>query len=162
MGARDLDGDIGDFDSGDYDHTEVVRRVSDVWHPSFMAASAPVTACGPTATGRALAKEALAAAKRLEARQLADAEAVRAAYWNRLPQRMRMMACHMAGIDAKKGKGPLLALDAAERARVHAEIGHMLRFLPDMQRCCTGGRVNDHGEMAAHRFDGIAAKTTLQ
>lgn len=154
--------DAGDRDLGDFDHTEVVRTTGDVWHPSFLAANWPVLPSGPTPTGKALAKQALAAAKRLEAQKLADAEAVRAAYWNRMPMRMRQMVCHMAGIDAKKGKGPLLRLDAAERARVNAEISHMLRFLPDLQRCCTGGKVNDHGELAAHALDGIAAKGTIQ
>lgn len=154
--------DAGDRDFGDFDHTEVVRTTGDVWHPSFMAAPAPVVGSGPTPTGKALAKQALAAAKRLEAQKLADAEAVRAAYWNRMPVRMRQMVCHMAGLDAKKGKGPLMAIDASERARVNAEIAHMLRFLPDMQRCCTGGKVNDHGEMAGHQVNGIAAKQVLQ
>lgn len=91
-----------------------------------------------------------------------DAEAVRAAYWNRTPEGVRKMACFMAGIDAKRGKAPIQSFDAAERAALHAAIKNMLPHLENLMRCATGGKTADHGEMGAHSFDGIAAKGTIQ
>jgi hypothetical protein len=68
-----------------------------------------------------------------------DREAVRAAHWNRLDEKTRMMVCHMAGIDAKKGKGALRDLDAMERGKIHCEVRRMLRALEILMKCAQGG-----------------------
>lgn len=90
-----------------------------------------------------------------------DREAVRAAHWNRLDERTRMMICHMAGLPAKKGKGALRDLDAIERGRIHLEVRGMLRSLEIMLRCAQGGAMPS-GPLANHSFDGIAAPESLQ
>lgn len=87
-----------------------------------------------------------------------DREAVRAAHWNRMDERTRMMVCHMAGIDAKKGKGSLRDLDAMERGRIHCEVRRMLRALEIILRCAQGGAMPvKAAALAGHAFDGIAA-----
>lgn len=160
-----LDFDSGDRDTGDHDSSEVSRRVVDVWHPSFQLARPAAAPVAPTETGRKASKQAVEAARMLARRQAMleqDMEAVRAAFWNRIPQRTRQMVCHMAGIDANKGKGPLLHLDAAERAKIHAEIKRMLPDLDAAMKCATGGKTHDHGEMAGHALNGITAGGTIQ
>jgi hypothetical protein len=92
-----------------------------------------------------------------------DKEAVRAAHWNRLDEKTRMMVCHMAGIDVKKGKGALRDLDAMERGRIHCEVRRMLRGLEIMLKCAQGGAMpSAAGSLAGHSLDGIAAIGTLQ
>jgi hypothetical protein len=103
-----------------------------------------------------------AALSNLKAMTAGDLEAVRAAFWNRTPEPIRMMACHMAGIDAKRGKAALNTFDAADRARLHAQLRHLIPHLENLMRCATGGKTHDHGEMAPHSYDGIAAPEAMQ
>lgn len=91
-----------------------------------------------------------------------DFEHVRAAFWNRLPERTRMMICLSAGLDKSKGQGPLQALDAAERARINAEARRVIRDMETIIRCAQGGKTHDHGEMTGHLFDGIASIGPVQ
>jgi hypothetical protein len=87
-----------------------------------------------------------------------DKEAVRAAHWNRLDEKTRMAVCHLAGLDAKKGKGALRDLDALERGKVHCEVRRLLKALDTMLRCAQGGAMPvSAGALAGHAFDGIAA-----
>lgn len=86
-----------------------------------------------------------------------DMEAVRAAFWNRIPEQLRVMVCYMAGLDKTKGKKALRDLCAGDRAKVNAQLRFMLPHLENMQRCATGGKTRDHGEMAGHEVNGIAA-----
>lgn len=91
-----------------------------------------------------------------------DAEAVRAAFWNRIPEQLRVMVCYLAGLDKTMGKKALRDLSAGDRAKINAQLRFMLPHLENMQRCATGGKTRDYGEMAAHCFNGIAAKDTIQ
>lgn len=90
-----------------------------------------------------------------------DREAVRAAHWNRLDEKTRQMVCHMAGIDAKKGKGALRDLNAMERGQIHCEVRRLLRSLEIMLRCAQGGAM-PAGQMVGHSFDGIVADGVMQ
>lgn len=90
-----------------------------------------------------------------------DKEAVRAAYWNRLDEKTRMMVCHMAGLPAKKGKGALRDLNALERGQVHRECQRLVKTLETLLRCCQGGAMPS----TAPLFDnggGIAAMGAVQ
>jgi len=92
-----------------------------------------------------------------------DREAVRAAHWNRLDEKTRMMICHMAGLDAKKGKGALRDLDALERGKIHCEVRRLIKSLEIVLRCAQGGEMPVKcGALAGHSFDGIAAAGALQ
>lgn len=104
---------------------------------------------------RANARAALDQCKNLLAH---DMEHVRASFWNRLPERVRMAICASAGLSKEKGKGPLKLLSAADRAKVHAEARRVIRDMEIILRCAQGGITHDHGEMAAHCFNGIAGR----
>ncbi|HJV86928.1 MAG TPA: hypothetical protein VJ698_15790 [Noviherbaspirillum sp.] len=85
-----------------------------------------------------------------------DREAVRAAHWNRLDEKTRKMVCHMAGIDAKKGKGALRDLNAMERGQIHCEARRMLRDLEIILRCAQGGAMPvDVAALAPHEPYGV-------
>lgn len=86
-----------------------------------------------------------------------DMETVRAAFWNRASEQLRMFVCFAAGLDKSKGKGALQQLDAGERAAINGAIKRMLPELENLMRCAKGGKTHDHGEMAAHCFDGIVS-----
>lgn len=85
-----------------------------------------------------------------------DAEAVRAAYWTRLPEKVRMMVCHMAGVDAKKGKGALRDLTALERGKIHCEARRLMKSLDHVMRCAQGGELPVTAPLFGHAADGIA------
>lgn len=70
-----------------------------------------------------------------------DREAVRAAHWNRLDERTRMMICHMAGIGAEKGKGALRNMDALERGKVNRTAARLIKDLEILMRCAQGGEM---------------------
>ncbi|HYD63314.1 MAG TPA: hypothetical protein VEC35_23360 [Noviherbaspirillum sp.] len=92
-----------------------------------------------------------------------DREAVRAAHWNRLDEKTRMLVCHMAGLDPKKGKGALRDLDAMERGKIHCEVRRLLKSLEILLKCAQGGAMPvKAGALAGHSFDGIAASGALQ
>lgn len=105
---------------------------------------------------------ARAALDKCKAILAADMEHVRAAFWNRLPERTRVAICNAAGLSKEKGKGALAQLSAADRAKVHAEARRVLRDMEILLRCAQGGKTHDHGEMAAHCFDGIASPGVVQ
>lgn len=104
------------------------------------------------ALSRAAALAELAKCKAITA---ADAEHVRAAFWSRAPEQVRMFVCFMAGLDKAKGKGALAQLSAGDRARINAELRRLIPQMESLLRCAQGGKTHDHGEMAAHCFDGI-------
>lgn len=89
-------------------------------------------------------------------------EAYRAACWNRLPEHTRMMICLAAGLDETLGKGPLKNLSAGDRAKIHVEARRVMHDMEVLLQCARGGKTRDHGEMAMHALDGIAAKGQMQ
>jgi hypothetical protein len=84
------------------------------------------------ANGSAAIDQALALLK-------TDKEAVRAAHWNRLDERTRVMICHMAGVGKDKGKGALRDMDALERGKVNRTAARLIRDMEILMRCAQGG-----------------------
>ena len=71
----------------------------------------------------------------------ADVEAVRAAYWTRLPLAARMVAVLSARMPKERASQALHTFDALERGRIWVEIDKLRANLDVAQKCMNGGRM---------------------
>ncbi|MES2367184.1 MAG: hypothetical protein V4563_15005 [Pseudomonadota bacterium] len=71
----------------------------------------------------------------------ADAEAVRAAYWNRTRLAARRVAVMAGGLPKERADDALAKFDALERGRIHLEIEKLIADLRQIQKCMNGGHV---------------------
>ena len=71
----------------------------------------------------------------------ADIEAVRAAYWTRLPLAARMVAVMSARMPKERASQALHTFDALERGRIWIEIDKLRANLDVAQKCMNGGRM---------------------
>ena len=71
----------------------------------------------------------------------ADVEAVRAAYWMRLPLAARMVAVMSARMPKERASQALHTFDALERGRIWIEIDKLRANLDVAQKCMNGGRM---------------------
>lgn len=71
----------------------------------------------------------------------ADVEAVRAAYWMRLPMAARMVAVMSARMPKERASDALCKFDALERGRIWCEVAKLRANLEVVQKCMNGGRM---------------------
>ena len=71
----------------------------------------------------------------------ADVEAVRAAYWMRLPLAARMVAVMSARMPKERASDALCKFDALERGRIWCEVAKLRAQLEVAQKCMNGGRM---------------------
>lgn len=71
----------------------------------------------------------------------ADAEAVRAAYWMRVPLAARMVAVMSARMPKERAGEALHRFDALERGRIWVELEKLIGNLTVVQKCMNGGRM---------------------
>lgn len=71
----------------------------------------------------------------------ADAEAVRAAYWLRVPLAARMVAVMSARMPKERAKDALYKFNALERGRIWVELEKLMGNLQVAQKCMNGGRM---------------------
>ena len=71
----------------------------------------------------------------------ADVEAVRAAYWMRLPLAARMVAVMSARMPKERASDALCKFDALERGRIWCEVAKLRAHLEVVQKCMNGGRM---------------------
>lgn len=71
----------------------------------------------------------------------ADAEAVRAAYWLRVPLAARMVAVMSAKMPKERASAALYTFDALERGRIWVELEKLMGNLAVAQKCMNGGRM---------------------
>lgn len=72
---------------------------------------------------------------------LADAEAVRAAYWTRTPLPARRVACMAAGYSKDRANDALTKFNAFERTRIWTALDNLIGDLQQIQKCMNGGAV---------------------
>jgi hypothetical protein len=70
---------------------------------------------------------------------VADAEAVRAAYWTKAPLAARMVAVMAARLPKDRANGALNTFDALERGLVWNGIEKLIQWLTVIQKCMNGG-----------------------
>lgn len=126
------------------------------YHASHAPAVIPPMVKGTPAAARAGLEAAKLAAARHKM-QLDDMEAVRAAYWNKVPANIKKIALRLAGMDVTRFDRNLSTFDAAERCALNRAAWQAAADLETLAKCATGGRVNDSGEMGMHTADGVAA-----
>lgn len=78
----------------------------------------------------------------------ADIEAVRAAYWTRLPLAARMVAVMSARMPKERARDALCKFDALERGRIWVEVEKLRGHLAMAQKCMNGGRMPGVSETA--------------
>lgn len=78
----------------------------------------------------------------------ADVEAVRAAYWTRLPLPTRMVAVMSARMPKERASDALNKFDALERGRIWCEVAKLRANLEMVQKCMNGGRMPGASETA--------------
>lgn len=71
----------------------------------------------------------------------ADVEAVRAAYWMRLPLAARMVAVMSARMPKERASDALCKFDALQRGRIWCEVAKLRAQLEIAQKCMNGGRM---------------------
>lgn len=71
----------------------------------------------------------------------ADAEAVRAAYWMRVPLAVRMVAVMSARMPKERANGALHTFDALERGLIWIELEKLQANLSVVQKCMNGGKM---------------------
>lgn len=71
----------------------------------------------------------------------ADVEAVRAAYWMRLPLAARMVAVMSARMPKERASDAMCKFDALERGRIWCEVAKLHGQLEVVQKCMNGGRM---------------------
>jgi hypothetical protein len=76
---------------------------------------------------------------------VADAEAVRAAYWMRVPLPARMVAVMSARLPKERANDALMKFDALERGRIWRELEKLIGHLTVTQKCMNGGRMPGAG-----------------
>lgn len=69
----------------------------------------------------------------------ADAEAVRAAFWLRVPEGVRAMALLSAGLPKARAADTLNKFNAFERGRVWVALNRLIGELQLVQKCMNGG-----------------------
>lgn len=72
----------------------------------------------------------------------ADVEAVRAAYWMRLPLAARMVAVMSARMPKERASDALCKFDALERGRIWCEVAKLRAHMEVVQKCMNGGRMS--------------------
>lgn len=140
-----MDGDIGDFDQGNYDHTEVANRVVDVWHPSFeMAKIAPVSAPVSPESFKKSREEKQKIMQMLseKTRQLSDMEAVRAAHWAGLRIGVRRVVVMSANLPKERADDTLNKFDAKERGLIWLCLRKLVEDIEVAKLCMQGGKIN--------------------
>lgn len=71
----------------------------------------------------------------------ADVEAIRAAYWTRVPMAARMVAVMSARIPKERASDALCKFNALERGRIWCEVAKLRANLEVVQKCMNGGRM---------------------
>ncbi|KQQ97430.1 hypothetical protein [Massilia sp. Leaf139] len=69
----------------------------------------------------------------------ADAEAVRAAFWLRMPLGVRTVAVMSAGLDKARAEDTLNKFDALERGLVWVALDKLVADLQTVKKCMNGG-----------------------
>lgn len=80
----------------------------------------------------------------------ADAEAVRAAYWMRLPLAARMVAVMSARLKKERAHDALRTFNAFERGSMWCSIEKLQAQLAMAQKCCNGGAMPTTPAGAVH------------
>lgn len=75
----------------------------------------------------------------------ADAEAVRAAFWLRIPEGVRAMALLSAGLPKARAADTLNKFNAFERGRVWVALNRLIGELQLVQKCMNGGNSETPG-----------------
>lgn len=70
-----------------------------------------------------------------------DREAVRAAYWNRLPLAVRRVAVMSANLPKERAEDTLNKFTALERGRVNISVQRLIKDLQDIGRCMQCGDI---------------------
>lgn len=81
----------------------------------------------------------------------ADAEAVRAAFWLRMPMGVRTVAVMSAGLNKARAEDALSKFNAFERGRVWIALDKLIADLRTVQKCMNGGNSETPGLGAPDR-----------
>ncbi|WP_139144684.1 hypothetical protein [Janthinobacterium sp. MP5059B] len=71
----------------------------------------------------------------------ADVEAIRAAYWTRVPLAARMVAVMSARMPKERARDALNKFNALERGRIWVELDKLQGNLSVVKKCMNGGRM---------------------
>jgi hypothetical protein len=133
------DRDSGDIDTGNYDQTEVKLKTVNGYHPSHGDFSKPKSVSrGDTE----LARRHLQESREILARSgvtVADAEAVRAAFWMRASAGVRTVMLMAAGLDKSRNIDALKTFNAFERGKIWIAIEKFSGELDTIKKCMHGG-----------------------
>lgn len=77
----------------------------------------------------------------------ADAEAVRAAFWLRMPLGVRTVAVMSAGLHKARAEDTLNKFSAFERGRVWVALDRLIADLQTVQKCMNGGNSTPPNEI---------------
>lgn len=80
----------------------------------------------------------------------ADAEAVRAAFWLRLPMGVRTVALMAAGLHKARAEDALCKFNAFERGRVWVALNKLIGDLQIVQKCMQGGAMPSPSDREMH------------
>lgn len=83
----------------------------------------------------------------------ADAEAVRAAFWLRLPLGVRTVAVMSAGLHKARAEDTLNKFNSFERGRVWVALDRLIADLQTVQKCMNGGNSETPGLAAPDRAE---------
>lgn len=80
----------------------------------------------------------------------ADAEAVRAAFWLRMPLGVRTVAVMSAGLHKARAEDALCKFNAFERGRVWLALDKLVADLMTVQKCMQGGAMPSPSDREMH------------
>lgn len=80
----------------------------------------------------------------------ADAEAVRAAFWLRMPMGVRTVAVMSAGLKKARAEDALCKFNAFERGRVWVSLNRLIGDLQMVQKCMQGGAMPSPSDRDMH------------